>query len=215
MNPLLALETTSEICSVALGYGRIILAESRVAPRRHNELILAMIGRLFTASELARDELDLVAFSCGPGSFTGVRMGAGVAQGIAQGLGINVVPVPTSDAMAHRARRLNPGLSRFTIKRKSHKGKAYVSHYEVVSGTPECVTPDQLKDVEEIRRLEHVVSDTDVRVSAEDVLAVALERLDSQVAPQRALPYLIEGDTPYVEGGSSRERDGSQHESRT
>ncbi len=215
MNSLLALETTSEICSVALGHGRNILAESVVAPRRHNELILTMIDRLLSSSSLlTRGGLELVAFSCGPGSFTGVRLGAAVAQGIAQGLGINVVPVPTSDAMAHRALRLNPSLSKFAIQRKSHKGKAYISSYSVIDGTLKCVAPDQLEDVQEIKRREHIVSDLDLRVSAEDILALAQERIDSQVAPHLALPNLIDGDTPYVASESRRNGDGSKDEIR-
>ena len=197
MNTVLALETTSEICSVALGYGRNILAESCIAPRRHNELILAMVDRLVDALESGRASLELVTFSCGPGSFTGVRLGAAIAQGIAQGLGISVIPVPTSDAFASRVRRLNPSLSNFAVQRKSHKGKAYVAQYRIVDDSCECVAPDRLMEIERIESLDHVVSDESLRVSAEDVLSVALQRLDSQVAPQSALPQLIEGDTPY------------------
>lgn len=198
MKRILALETTSEVCSVALGYGRNILAESCIAPRRHNELVLAMVDRLVDASGHRRSDLELVTFSCGPGSFTGVRLGAAIAQGIAQGLGIKVIPVPTSDAFASRIGRLNPSMSKFVVQRKSHKDKAYVAQYRIVDGNCECVVPDRLMGIEGIEQLDHVVSDESLSVSAEDVLAIALQRLDCQVAPQLALPQLIEGDSPYV-----------------
>ena len=198
MNTVLAIETTSEVCSVALGYGRNILAESRIVPRRHNEFVLKMINRLINTSGKRQSDLKLVTFSCGPGSFTGVRLGAAIAQGIAFGLGINVIPVPTSAAMAHRVRKLFPEISDFTLRRKSHKGWVYVASYRTVDSRCECVVPDRLVNSEEYEFPEQTIGDYDVNLSAEDVLEVAYDMLDSQVEPQFALPHFVEGDSPYV-----------------
>ena len=196
MATVLALETTSEVCSVALNWGRNILAESHIAPRRHNELVLQMIEKLLAASSIQRTEIGLIAFSCGPGSFTGVRLGASIAQGIAMGLGIEVIPVPTSDVMANRISRCFPELSEFSLRRQSHKGWAYVARYRMESGSCMCVAPDEL--VEESRVPERAISPLDAQFNAEDVIQVALQRLDQAVQPHLALPKLVDGDSPYA-----------------
>lgn len=196
MTTVLALETTSEICSVALNFGRNILAESQIAPRRHNELVLKMIDKLLETAEIHRTKIELVAFSCGPGSFTGVRLGASVAQGIAMGLGIKVIPVPTSDVMACRVSKCFPELSEFFLRRHSHRGQAYLARYRVESGSFECVESDQL--VEHCSVPDQAISNEDVLFTAEDVIGVALERTDQAVQPHLALPKLVDGDSPYL-----------------
>lgn len=207
MATILALETTSEICSVALNFGRNILAESRIAPRRHNELVLKMIDKLLIAAEIQKNELDLIAFSCGPGSFTGVRLGAAVAQGIAMGLGIEVIPVPTSDVMANRVAKCFPQLSKFFLQRRSHKGWAYVARYGSVCGSCTCLDSDEL--VEDFRIPEHAIGNQDVLFTAEDVIDVASQRLDQSVPPHLALPKLVDGDAPYEPAASESKPDQS------
>lgn len=196
MTTVLALETTSEICSVALNRRRNILTESHIAPRRHNELVLRLIDKLLTTTEIQRTEIDLIAFSCGPGSFTGVRLGASVAQGIAMGLGIRVIPVPTSDVMASRVSKFFSDRSEFFLKRQSHRGWAYVARYRLASRSLTCVESDQL--VEESHVPKQAISNVDVLFNAEDVIRVALNRTDQAVPPHLALPKLVDGDSPYT-----------------
>lgn len=196
MTTVLALETTSEICSVALNRQRNILAESQVAPRRHNELVLGLIDKLLTTAEIQRTEIDLIAFSSGPGSFTGVRLGASIAQGIAMGLGIKVIPVPTSDVMASRVSKFFPDQSEFLLKRQSHRGWVYVARYRLGSRSLTCLDSDQL--VEESQVPKQAISNVDALFNAEDVIEVALNRTDQAVQPHLALPKLVAGDSPYV-----------------
>ncbi len=196
MTTVLALETTSEICSVALNRRRNILAESQIAPRRHNELVLGLIDKLLTTAEIQRTEIDLIAFSSGPGSFTGVRLGASIAQGIAMGLGIKVIPVPTSDVMASRVSKFFPDQSEFFLKRRSHSGWVYVARYRLGSRSLTCLDSDQL--VEESQVPKQAISDVDALFNAEDVIEVALNRTDQAVQPHLALPKLVDGDSPYV-----------------
>lgn len=196
MTTVLALETTSEICSVALNRRRNILAESQIAPRRHNELVLGLIDKLLTTAEIQRTEIDLIAFSSGPGSFTGVRLGASIAQGIAMGLGIKVIPVPTSDVMASRVSKFFPDQSEFLLKRQSHRGWVYVARYRLGSRSLTCLDSDQL--VEESQVPKQAISDVDALFNAEDVIEVALNRTDQAVQPHLALPKLVDGDSPYV-----------------
>lgn len=97
---LLAIETATEQCSAALWDDGRVLMHSEYAPRRHTALLLPMIEALLDESGIARTALDAIAFGRGPGSFTGLRIAAGVAQGLALGLDRPVLPVSTLAALA-------------------------------------------------------------------------------------------------------------------
>lgn len=97
---LLAIETSAEACSAALLLDGEISVRYQVQPRKHSELILPMLDELLQESGLQPAQLDVVAFGCGPGSFTGVRIAAGVAQGVAFGADLPVVRVSTLAALA-------------------------------------------------------------------------------------------------------------------
>ena len=105
MPNLLAIETSEETCSAALLSGDDCTELFESEPRKHSELILPMIDRLLAEAGMQRSSLDAVAFSRGPGSFTGVRIATAVAQGIGYGLDIPVVPVSTLQALAQGAFR--------------------------------------------------------------------------------------------------------------
>ncbi len=97
---LLAVETSTEACSAALFVDGEIEEKFALAPREHTKLILPMIDGLMAAAELKPQQLDALAFSRGPGSFTGVRIATGVIHGIALGADLPVVPVSTLAAIA-------------------------------------------------------------------------------------------------------------------
>jgi tRNA threonylcarbamoyladenosine biosynthesis protein TsaB len=100
---LIALETATEACSAALwvdGELRWLLEPG--AARRHGELILDQVDRLLAEAGLVPGQLDAVGVGRGPGAFTGVRLGLGVAQGLAFAVGCPVVPVSTLAALAQQ-----------------------------------------------------------------------------------------------------------------
>ena len=97
---LLAVETSTEACSAALIIDGEVAERFELAPKEHTKLILPMIDSLMAEAGLKPQQLDALAFSRGPGSFTGVRIATGVIQGIALGADLPVVPVSTLAALA-------------------------------------------------------------------------------------------------------------------
>ena len=102
---LLALDTSTEACSVALLIENQLIERYEIAPRQHSSLILPMLQSVLAEAELNLSQLDVLAFGRGPGSFTGVRMAASVIQATAFAHDLPVVPVSTLQALAQQAYR--------------------------------------------------------------------------------------------------------------
>lgn len=103
MLKLLAFDTTTEACSVALLQDDHITEYFILASNKHTEIILPMIKNLLANHQLTLDDLTAIAFTRGPGSFTGLRVGAGIAQGLAFAANKPVVPVSTLATLAYQA----------------------------------------------------------------------------------------------------------------
>ncbi len=97
---ILALDTATENCSVALLHNGTIYSRSEISPRGHASKILPMVDDVLQEAGLTLSELDALAFGQGPGSFTGVRIGTGIAQGLTFGTGIPLIGISTLAAMA-------------------------------------------------------------------------------------------------------------------
>jgi tRNA threonylcarbamoyladenosine biosynthesis protein TsaB len=101
---LLAIETATEACSVALWLDGEVRERFEIAPRRHTELVLPWCDELLAEAGIGRTQLDAIAVGRGPGAFTGVRLAVSLAQGMALALDRPVLPVSTLAALAFPAR---------------------------------------------------------------------------------------------------------------
>ena len=104
---LLALDTSTEACSVALWHKGEKTHLDELAQRTHTKRILPMIDELLANSGINLKQVDALAFGRGPGSFTGVRVGAGIAQGLALGADLPVIAVSNLTAMVQAAFELH------------------------------------------------------------------------------------------------------------
>lgn len=105
MSKILAIDTSHSHCSVALNNGGKIDSLITTMPRQHARRLLPMIEELLERNAVSLSDLDAIAFVSGPGSFTGLRIGAGVAQGLALGAGVPVLGLSSLAVMALKASR--------------------------------------------------------------------------------------------------------------
>ncbi len=126
---ILAFDTSNEYCSLALSVGGDILEREVLAGQRHSELILPMIADVLSEGGISQSQLDGIAFGSGPGSFTGLRIACGVAQGLALGMEIPVVGVGTLHALAEAM----PG-ERIVACLDARMGEIYHAAFERVDG---------------------------------------------------------------------------------
>ncbi|POC45303.1 tRNA (adenosine(37)-N6)-threonylcarbamoyltransferase complex dimerization subunit type 1 TsaB [Vibrio vulnificus] len=104
---ILAIDTATENCSVALLVGDQVFSRSEVAPRDHTKKVLPMVEEVLQQAGLKLTDLDALAFGRGPGSFTGVRIGIGIAQGLAFGADLPMIGISTLAAMAQGSFRVH------------------------------------------------------------------------------------------------------------
>src|SRR5512144_903596 len=100
---IVAFDCSTEWLSVAVGDGREWHARDEPAGQSHSEHALPLLEAALAAAEWTLASVDGVAFGAGPGSFTGIRLACGLAQGLALAGDLPVVPVPTLEALAHAA----------------------------------------------------------------------------------------------------------------
>ncbi|ORM57627.1 tRNA (adenosine(37)-N6)-threonylcarbamoyltransferase complex dimerization subunit type 1 TsaB [Pantoea rodasii] len=126
---ILALDTATEACSAALLNQQQIDARFEIAPRDHTQRILPLVQDLLQAQQLELTALDVLAFGRGPGSFTGVRIGIGIAQGLALGANLPMIGVSSLTTMAQGAWRLT-GAERVLAAIDARMGEIYWAEYQ-------------------------------------------------------------------------------------
>lgn len=159
---LLALDTSTEACSIAVWQDGVIHQWHERIPRQHADQILDRLVALLAEAKLSLNQLDAIAFGRGPGSFTGLRIATGVAQGLAYGLNIPLLPVSTLAALANQA-FLDTGHRHIVSCLDACIDEVYWAAYQLDDGAiPLALCDEQLVPPE--------------RVQAESLLAAAQER---------------------------------------
>jgi tRNA threonylcarbamoyladenosine biosynthesis protein TsaB len=126
---LLAFETATEACSVALSIDGEIIERFELAPRLHTQLALPWADELLAQAGIRKNQLDLIAVGIGPGAFTGVRLAVALVQGMALALDTPVVAVSTLAALAMQAKAQNPAHVLAAID--ARMGEIYVGEFRV------------------------------------------------------------------------------------
>lgn len=133
MTTLLALDTATEACSVALLHDGRVYSHYEVIPRLHAQRLLPMIQQLLGEAGVALSALDGIAFGRGPGAFTGVRIAIGVVQGLAFALERPVLPISDLAVLAQRAHR-EQGAERVAIAIDARMDEVYWGCYALDEG---------------------------------------------------------------------------------
>lgn len=133
MTTLLALDTATEACSVALLHDGKITSHYEVAPRLHAQKLLPMIQTLLADAGATLKDVDAIAFGRGPGAFTGVRIAIGVVQGLAFALERPVLPISNLAVLAQRALREH-GASRVAAAIDARMDEVYWGCYQETAG---------------------------------------------------------------------------------
>ena len=135
---ILAVDTATEACSAALLVGDKLFSRWEEAPRDHTRKILPMVQAVLEDAGISLSDLDAIAFGRGPGSFTGVRIGISVAQGLAFGAGVPLIGISTLAAMAQGAYRLD-GAQQVLTAIDARMNEVYFGHYELCDGRMQLV----------------------------------------------------------------------------
>ena len=141
---VIAIETATMVGSIAIIDAARVISEITLNARAtHSERLMAAIDRLLGDSGLAIDDMDGVAVSIGPGSFTGLRIGLSAAKGLSYASGKPLIGIPTLDALA-----LNMTFSSYLICpiQDARKGEVYTALYRPGDNSPEKMTDDMAVD---------------------------------------------------------------------
>lgn len=229
---LLAIDTSTDACSCALYADGAVSGEYSLAPQGHAELVLQMVQRVLGASGCTLAELDGLAFGRGPGSFTGVRIAAGVVQGLALGAELPVVAVSSLRAMAQGCYR-DGGAAHILAALDARMDEVYWGAFEATpSGIVTPVGDEQVcaPALVRLRSLEHAWAGAgsgwlvheerlraalDVSITrldlerypdAHDVALIAAQEFEcgSRVHAADALPVYLRNEVAVRPGGASK-----------
>jgi tRNA threonylcarbamoyladenosine biosynthesis protein TsaB len=151
---LLALDTSSLACSVALQVGESVVWRHEEQAREHTRLLVPMIEEVLAEAGLAAADLDGVVLGNGPGSFIGMRIATSVAQGLAHGAGIRIVPVSSMLAVAAEVIETE-GARAVAVCQDAHMDEVYLGLYAAASdGLAKAVADERLHDRSVITELE-------------------------------------------------------------
>ncbi|MCB1644263.1 MAG: tRNA (adenosine(37)-N6)-threonylcarbamoyltransferase complex dimerization subunit type 1 TsaB [Pseudomonadales bacterium] len=129
----LAIDTGSAAISLGLQIEGEVYEDFEIISRSHSREILPRLQRLLESQGVTGEDIDLIAFGKGPGSFTGLRIGVGVVQGLAYGLGVPVAPVSTLAVMAQGCYRTT-GAENIIVALTAREDELFYGTYQIVDG---------------------------------------------------------------------------------
>lgn len=148
MQRLLAIDTTADVCSLALLGPDTELSIHEHLPRQHARQLLPRLDALFAEAGWPKRSLDAVVYGRGPGSFTGIRIAAGIAQGVALGADCPILPVSTLETLAYESASSDQEV---WVALDARMQELYFARYHfdaqglpVLIGEEQLLTPDQL-----------------------------------------------------------------------
>jgi len=139
LTKILAIETSSDACSVAVSDGESDYSFHEIMPRQHTEELLGVIDDLLKSASLDIKNLEAVAVGCGPGSFTGIRLACSTAQGISISQNIRGIVIPSLDILASSINRTESAEKIVSIV-NANMDRLYLAEY--------CYSGELLKDSE-------------------------------------------------------------------
>lgn len=173
--PILGIETSGELCSVALLVNETIFYEINILEKHiHSKKILNMIDVLLKESDIDLSKLSHIAVSIGPGSFTGLRIGLTTAKGIGFGSNLPIVPVPTFNAMALQVSDFVTDGTNFNIVKNASMDDLYFARFYYNSGEIHSLNEISLIKKNEIEKkitnMELVFSDVKINIPSKKVI---------------------------------------------
>lgn len=221
---ILAIDSATDACSVALLTENKIIETFQMAPQQHGSLLLPMIQELLTQAKLSLSSLQALAFSCGPGSFTGIRIAAGIIQGLAMSADLPVILISTLQIMAQGAFR-EKNIPRVIVSLDARMNEIYWGVYQLdTNQIMQAIIPDNLyhpaevplppennwlgvgngwktyRDILKQKCQNKIVDiDADQYPHAKDILTIALEhyKQGNTVTADQALPIYLRDETAW------------------
>ncbi|WP_320823975.1 tRNA (adenosine(37)-N6)-threonylcarbamoyltransferase complex dimerization subunit type 1 TsaB [Reinekea sp.] len=149
---ILSIDTTADVCSIALVLESKHFVFHEHRPREHAQILLPEIEKLLLLAELRADELDLIVFGRGPGSFTGVRIATGVAQGLGLAAQCPLAPISTLQSLAWSAAQM--GHTDIWVALDARMAEVYFAPYRVnTAGIPELASAERVTSLVNIETL--------------------------------------------------------------
>ena len=151
---LLALDTSSVACTVAVAVGEQLFEQHEEQPREHTRLLMPMIRSVLQEADVELTELDGIVLGNGPGSFIGMRIAASVAQGLAYGANLSIAPVSSMAAVA--AEVIATGSGSVAVAQDAHMSEVYFGIYKKDAGSLAETIPERLQPCEAVAELSHI-----------------------------------------------------------
>jgi len=231
MTKILAIDTSGEACSVAVALDDEVLEHFEVIPRLHARKLLPMVQSLLSEAEISLNSLDAIAFGRGPGSFTGLRISAGVVQGLAFAADLPTLPISSLAALAQGVYRQTGHTDILTVM-DARMAELYwagfrvIEDHVVLAGSEQLTAAEQLDESKTLLNTEtnwigvgdgwpfsarfpaHVLQsvtplEQDFYVQAQDVVRLARHDFlqGLQVPAEQALPVYLRGKSAWRKVG--------------